>query len=145
MKTLIRKKADKDYIRRKQKELKEKYGTLDSLGQKASIEKCSFPELIDDYELWKALKKGGELEEEIIFHDSSIFQILSPSRAEILDYMSKNTVGSIKDLAHAVKRDYKNVYFDITALKKQELVEIRKKGRENMPVSRVEKIEVLFD
>ena len=145
MKAVIIKRADKNYIRGKQKELRERYGSLDSLGQKASIEKCSFPELIDDYELWKALKKGGDMKEEVIFHDSSIFQILSPSRAEILDFMSRNTVGSIKELAHAVKRDYKNVYFDIAALKKQELVEMRKKGRENIPVSRIEKIEILFD
>ncbi len=145
MKVVIRKRADKEYTLKKQKDHREKYGTLDSLGQKASIEKCSFPELIDDYELWKAIGKGGEMEEEIIFHDSSIFQIMSRSRAEILDFMSKNSVGSIKELAHAVKRDYKNVYFDIMILKKQELVEIKKKGRENIPVSRIEKIEILFD
>ncbi len=145
MKVVIKKRADKEYMLKKERELKEKYGSIDSLGQKASIEKCSFPALIDDYELWKAIEKGCEIEEEIIFQDSSIFRTLSPSRIEMLDFMSKNSVASIKELAHAVKRDYKNVYFDITALKKQELVELIKKGRENIPVSRIEKIAILFD
>lgn len=145
MRAIIKKRADREYLHQKQKEFREKYGTLDSLGQKVSIEKCSFPELIDDYEIWKAIKKGGEIEEEIIFYDYSIFHIMSSSRADMLDFVSKNSIGSIKELAHAMKRDYKNVYFDIMALKKQELVEIKKKGREKVPVSRIEKIEILFD
>lgn len=145
MRAIIKKRADREHIREKRKEFREKYGTLDSLGQKVSIEKCSFPALIDDYEMWKAIEKGCEIEEEIIFYDSSIFHIMTSSRADMLDFVSRNRVGSIKELAHAVKRNYKNVYFDIMALKKQELVEIKKKGREKVPVSRVEKIEILFD
>ncbi len=145
MKAIIRKRADEEYMREKEREFEEKYGTLDSLGQKVSIEKCSLPMLIDDYEIWRAYRRGAEVEEETVFHDSSIFSVISCSRAEILDFMSKNQVRSIKDLAQAVKRDYKNVYFDIMILKKQELVEIRRNGREKIPVSRVEKIEILFD
>ncbi len=145
MKTIIKKRADKEYMREKEREFEEKYGTLDSLGQKVSIEKCSSPTIIDDYEIWKASRKGAEMEEEIVFYDSSIFGVISASRAEILDFLAKNGVGSIKELAQTIKRDYKNVYFDIMALKRQELLEIRNEGREKIPVSRVERIEILFD
>lgn len=145
MKVIMRKKADEGYMEEMQRAFSEKYGSLDSLGQRTGIEKCSSPGLIDDYEIWKAIRKGAEMEEEIMFSDYSIFDVLRGPRVEMLDFIRKNTVRSIKELAQVMKRDYKNVYFDLSALQEYDLVEIRKKGRERAPVSRIESIEIIFE
>jgi hypothetical protein len=145
MKVIIKNRVDGEYIKEKADELVEKYGSLDSLGQKASIGKCASPSTVDDYELLKALLKGAEMEEETVFHDYSIFSVLGETRVEILDYLQKNRASSIKELASALSRDYKNMYYDLTVMQKMELVSITKKGRKRVPVSRVKKIEILFD
>lgn len=145
MRVIMRKKSGEEGIKDIEDELIERYGSIDSLGQRTGIEKCSHPEIVDDYEVWKAIKKGAIIEEEIIFSDYSIFNALSASRVEMLELIRKNRYGSIKELAQALKRDYKNVYFDLRALTEYNLVEIRKKGRDRMPISRVESIEIVFD
>ena len=142
MRVLIRKEADAEYIGEMERSLAGRYGSFDSLGQKASIEKCSSPRTVDDYELWKAIKKGAEMEEEVIFHDYGLFGTMSESRAEILDYLSNHSVGSIKELALALNRDYKNIYFDVSALRKMELISLAGRGRKKAPVCRVREIEI---
>ena len=145
MKVIMRKRADREYMEEMERELEERYGSIDSLAQRTGIEKCSVPSLIDDYEMWKAIKKGAEFEEEVIFSEYSIFDALKASRVEMLEYIRKHRVESIKDLAQALKRDYKNIYFDLSALQEYELVEMKKIGRKRVPVSRIESIEISFD
>ena len=145
MKVIIQNRVGKDYTKERAEELMEKYGSLDSLGQKASIGKCASPSVVDDYELLKALLKGAEMEEETVFHDYSIFSVLGETRVEILDYLQKNRVESIKELASALSRDYKNIYYDLTVMRKMELISLVKKGKERVPVSRVKRIEILFE
>jgi len=145
MKVIIQNRVEKDYTKERAEELMEKYGSLDSLGQKASIGKCASPSVVDDYELLKALLKGAEMEEETVFHDYSIFSVLGETRVEILDYLQKNRVGSIKELASALSRDYKNIYYDLTVMRKMELISLVKRGKERVPVSRVKRIEILFE
>ncbi len=145
MKVIIRNRVDGEYVHEKADELMRKYGSLDSLGQKASIEKCASPSVVDDYELLKALSKGAEMEEETIFHDYSIFSVLGETRVEILDYLQKNRVRSIKELASALSRDYKNIYYDLTVMRRMELISMVKNGKERVPVSRVKRIEILFE
>ena len=145
MKVIIRKRADEEYLEEREREFSERYGSLDSLAQRTGMEKCSNPSIIDDYEVWKAIRKGAEMEEELIFSDSSIFDALRSSRVEMLEFINRNRVESIKELAHALKRDYKNTYFDIGALQAYGLVEMRKEGRKRVPISRIESIEVVFE
>ncbi len=145
MKVRVRNRVDGDYVKEKADELIARYGSVDSLGQKASIGKCASPSVVDDYEMLRALLKGAEMEEETVFHDYSIFSVLGESRVEILDYLQKNRVSSIKELASALSRDYKNVYYDIMVMKRMELISLVKKGRERVPVSRVKKIEIVFE
>ena len=145
MKVIMRKRADNEYMEEMEREMEERYGSIDSLAQRTGIEKCSVPALIDDYEVWKAIKKGAELEEEVIFSEYSIFDALKASRVEMLEYLRKHRVESIKDLAQTLKRDYKNIYFDLSALQDYELIEMKKMGRKRVPFSRIESIEVKFE
>jgi predicted transcriptional regulator len=145
MKVIMIKRSTDEHMKEMERDFEEKYGSIDSLAQKTGIEKCSVPSQIDDYEVWKAIRKGAELEEEIVFSEYSIFDALKSSRIEMLEYIRKHRVESIKELAQALKRDYKNIYFDLSALQDYELVEIKVTGRRRVPTSRIEKIEIIFE
>ena len=55
-----------------------------------------------------------------------------------------NETPSIKKLADNLQRNYKNVYDDLQALAKYDLVELRRSGRSLKPCSIVTHLEVVF-
>jgi len=83
--------------------------------------------------------------EEIIYKTSDFYSVLTPRRVEILDYIHTNKPASVKNLALETKRDYKNVYDDVLALEKFDLLEFVREGKNKRPVSRVTGIEISFD
>ena len=127
------------------KEGREKYGSFDSLQHKVQISKCSVPETMNDYIIWKYLKAGADLRESVVFTGTDLFDVLSPKRAELLTYLANNEVISIRDLAQKLHRNYKNVYDDLKALSKYELVELKGKGRALKPCCSVTDIDVHFE
>jgi len=127
------------------REGKEKYGSFDSLQHKVQISKCSVPGVMNDYVIWKYLSAGAELTESIVFTNTDLFDVLSPKRAELLMYLANNEVDSIRDLAKKSHRNYKNVYDDLKALTKFELVELKGRGRALKPCCSVTQIDVDFE
>jgi hypothetical protein len=122
-----------------------RYGSLASLQQKIQISKCASPEMMGDYVLWKNLAGGAEFLDLVVLRDSDMFGTLSPRRAELLEYLLRNNVGSIRNLASALHRNYKNVYDDLLALAKYELVELIPEGRSLRPAAAASRINIALD
>ena len=106
---------------------------------------------IDTYFRWANLihayrgyMEDGELHcvvEEL--HDLGFDELraLTPKRLELLYALSDMRVDSINDLAHRVRRDVKNIYQDLQALKQLGLVRLsRKRDRKVVPEVLVEEI-----
>ena len=127
------------------KSFEKEYGSLSSLNQKVLISKCTSPEKMSDYVLWKYLSQNAEFHDNIVVEDTSVFEVLSPRRAELLEYLMNNDIPSIKNLADSLKRNYKNVYDDLQALAKYDLVELAESGRSLKPCSVVTNIEISFE
>ncbi len=144
MKVKIIKKRKKSDIQDMIKNWEKKYGKLSSLNQKVLISKCTSPERMSEYVLWKYLSKGAEFQDITVVEDADVFEVLSPRRAELLEYLMNNEVSSIKKLADNLNRNYKNVYDDLQALAKYDLVELRASGRSLKPCSIVTNLEVIF-
>ena len=145
MKVKIMKKRNKADIQDMIKKWEKEYGTLSSLNQKVLISKCTSPEKMDDYVLWKYLSQGAEFQDNIVVEDTGVFEVLSPRRAELLEYLTNNDIPSIKNLADSLRRNYKNVYDDLQALAKYDLVELTESGRSLKPCSVVTNIEINFE
>jgi predicted transcriptional regulator len=143
------------------KVLEKKYKSFDDLHQQNQKSGCGSPDKIDDYMLWQAIiNHEKQLEqspilsdqttitrfiEEITNHTSDPYSILTPRRMELLEYVHKNNPVSVKELAAELKRDYKNVYDDLLALQKYQLLEFVREGKNKRPVSRLTAIEILWD
>jgi len=144
MKVRIVKKRKKSDIRDLIDDWEKQYGKLSSLNQKVLISKCSSPEKMTDYVLWKYLSLGTNFNDVIVVEDPYVFEVLSPKRAELLEYLMNNEVESIKKLADLLHRNYKNVYDDLRALSKYDMVELREAGRSLKPCSIISHLEVNF-
>ncbi|HAR96920.1 MAG TPA: hypothetical protein DCR97_13325 [Deltaproteobacteria bacterium] len=122
-----------------------KYGSQVSLHQKLLISKCTSPELMTDYVLWNSLSQGAEFQDIIVVKDPDIFEVLTPKRMEILEHLMGNEPASIRSLAGAIHRNYKNTYDDLTALARYGLIDIVPRGRSSRPSAAASKIEITFD
>ena len=71
-----------------------------------------------------------------------MFRALTPRRIELLEHLHANAVPSIKELAAKLRRDYKNTYDDLVALRAWGLVDLRREGKNQRPVSRVTSLRV---
>jgi predicted transcriptional regulator len=126
--------------------LASKYGSIDALHQRLQVEKCRNPEQVDDYMIWQALKEDDvKVTEKIVLKNLDIYLMMSPKRMELLDYLAKHSIKSIKILAKELKRDYKNVYDDIKAMEKFELVELVNEGKNKRPVTKIDSIMMVPD
>ncbi len=126
-------------------EFQDQYGTINSLSQRVSISKCTTKNEMEDLMVWKYLRSGAEFTEEIVLHNSDIFHILTPKRMELVDYLTKNKVTSIRKLSEVVHRNYKNTYDDLLALEKVGLVEFKRSGKSRIPTSFIVGIETIFE
>jgi len=101
--------------------------------------------LVDAY---KGYEEEGELDyivEEIREFDSKQLTSLTQKRIELLNHLANTRVESINELAHKIKRDIKNVYDDLIALKKLGLVSLKQRGKRNViPETLVEEITFLI-
>lgn len=146
MQTEIMKIYTKQQINAELKGLKAKYQSIDNLHQKVQIEKCSNPDLVDDYMIWKALaEEEVDISEKIVLKTLDIYSMMSPKRMEILDYLTAHSTNSIKLLAHELKRNYKNVYDDIKAMEEFGLIELINDGRNKRPVTKIDAIKMVPD
>ena len=124
---------------------KKTYGTMSSLQHKVMLSKCSSPGDVNTYITWKYLSSGADMEETVTFENAEIFDVFSIKRGEILEFLANNEVSSIRELANRLRRNYKNVYDDLKALSKYELVELREEGRALKPCASASSLEVILE
>ena len=118
-------------------------GSFDALRQRAFVERCGSPAAVDDYVVWRVLREeGGAIEDRAVYSTPDVFRALTPRRIELLEYLSSHDVPSIKDLAAKLRRDYKNAYDDLVALRAWGLVDVLREGKNQRPVSRVTSLRV---
>jgi predicted transcriptional regulator len=137
-----RKPADIEYMLAS---LAKKYGSLNSLQQRVQISKCESPEQMADYIIWRNLSQGAEFQDTVVVRDSDIFEVMTPKRMELLEHLMNNDVASIRTLAAALHRNYKNTYDDLRALSRYDLVDLDPHGRSLRPAASARCIEVVLD
>ncbi len=122
-----------------------RYGSINSLQQRVQISKCSSPEQMVDYIVWKNIAQGAEFQDIVVVKDPEIFDALTPKRMELLEYLMNNEVRSIRTLSAALHRNYKNTYDDLRALSRYGLLDLDPVGRSVRPTASASRIEVVFD
>jgi len=126
--------------------LEGRHESFEALRQRVFVERCNDPGAADDYVVWRALREeGSTLEERTVFDTPDVFRALTPRRIELLEYLHGNEVPSIKDLAAKLRRDYKNTYDDLAALKAWGLVAVLREGKNQRPVSHVTSLRVSWE
>jgi hypothetical protein len=129
-------------VERQMKELEMTYGKTFAEFEEELLEADNSEEkIIETYLKWARLVhayhgyvESGELHyavEEQLDFSSDDLRSLTPRRLELLFALPDIRVESINGLAHAVRRDVKNVYHDLQILKKLGLVNLveKKDGR----------------
>ncbi len=97
---------------------------------------------------YRAYVEGGELDyiiEEERDLEPKEAALLTPKRLELLYSLASVRPESINDLAQKTRRDVKNVYEDLKALRTLGFVSFKKRGRRNIvPETLVEEITLLI-
>ncbi len=136
--------SDKDVL---MSAFEDRYGTMEELDQRVQITRCSDPQMVDDLMVWRSLRrKDTTLTEKVHYRSPEMISVLTPRRLEVLKLLRKeNEPLNVTEVAQKMKRDYKNVYDDIKALSKVELIERRKEGRDVKVGSKVRKLTIYLD
>jgi predicted transcriptional regulator len=81
-------------------------------------------------EAWHRAETGETFHERHLAFESwdALARVLTGKRMELLRYVRRNHVTSIRSLAKALKRDYSNVHADVQALAGAGLLESSAKG-----------------
>lgn len=79
---------------------------------------------------WRRAERGEAFHERHLAFESwdALARVLTGKRMELLGYVRRNHVSSIRALAKALNRDYRNVHADVQALASAGLVETSRKG-----------------
>lgn len=91
------------------------------------IEKEASARFID---AWHRAERGETFHERHLAFENwdTLARVLTNKRMELLHYVRRNPVTSIRALAKALGRDYSNVHADVKALEAAGLVENTRKG-----------------
>jgi predicted transcriptional regulator len=79
---------------------------------------------------WHRAERGKTFQERHLAFESwdALARVLTGKRMELLHYVRRNNVTSIRSLAKALKRDYSNVHADVQALAGAGLLDTTAKG-----------------
>lgn len=79
---------------------------------------------------WHRAERGEKVSERHLSVESweTLERVLTGKRLELLGYVRRHEVASIRALAKALQRDYSNVYADVKALEGAGLLEMSKAG-----------------
>lgn len=79
---------------------------------------------------WRRAERGNVFHQRHLAFESwdALSRVLTAKRMELLRYVRRNNVNSIRALAKALQRDYSNVHADIQALSGAGLLEATKHG-----------------
>jgi DNA-binding transcriptional ArsR family regulator len=138
-------------IKNYEKEYNMKFDEFEELFLEKKVQRS----LIGTYYEWAGLVhayrgyvEGGELDyvvEDIRDLKPEEAALLSPKRLELLYSLASLRIESINDLAQKTRRNVKNVYQDLKALKSLGLVIFKKRGKRNIiPETLVEEITLLI-
>jgi predicted transcriptional regulator len=74
---------------------------------------------------WRRAKRGESVRERHLTFENwnTLYRVLSTKRMELLHYVRRHNVTSIRALAKALGRDYSNVHADVQALAEAGLME----------------------
>ena len=87
---------------------------------------------------WRAAEKGEAVEPVIgVGSIEELTALLSPKRMALLRYVAEHPGLSVRALAGALERDYKNVHTDVTDLEAQHLLERNENGRVRAPYDEI--------
>lgn len=87
---------------------------------------------------WKAAEHGKQVEPAIgVGSMEELTALLSPKRMELLRYVAEHPGLSVRALAHALKRDYKNVHTDVAELEASHLLEHDEAGKVIAPYDEI--------
>jgi predicted transcriptional regulator len=92
-----------------------------------AIEKDASRRFID---AWHRAEKGESFRERHLVFESwdALARVLTGKRMELLRYVRRHEVGSVRALAKALGRDYSNVHADVQALAAAGLLEAGENG-----------------
>ncbi|MCD6461660.1 MAG: helix-turn-helix domain-containing protein [Thermoplasmata archaeon] len=146
MRIEITKEYTREEMERERNAISKEYGGLHPLSQRIATIGCTRPEYIDAYMTLRALSsKNPTLTEKTVFHGAECFEKMTPRRMELLDYLSGHTPSSITELARTLKRDYKNVYDDLRALRDIGLVDLRRERNRLVPTASATDIHIYVE
>ena len=79
---------------------------------------------------WHRAERGETFHERHLAFESwdTLARVLTGKRMELLSYVRRNHVTSVRALAKALRRDYSNVHADVQALAKAGLLDTSSKG-----------------
>lgn len=122
--------------------IQSRYGGLGELQQRVEAAKCKAPDFLDNYMVLRALKSGASLERKVVINMYDFFKVLTPRRVELLSYLLANwgNITSIRALSNTLRRNYKNVYNDLVALARFDLISFVRKGKNSIPLPSADKI-----
>jgi len=128
-------------------ELEGRHGSYVELERKVADGRCDDPREVDDYLVWRSLifHEKATYYEVVKLTSYEFYRAISPKRMELLDFIGKENPESIKECSERLERNYKNVYDDIAALAKVNLVELIGHGKSKRPVSHVSSIRIVPD
>ncbi len=146
------------------KRFNNKYKKIEELFQEVQRDQCNKPDKLDDYMLWHLINsqekeqkaeagsnQDGTVElpqisfrEEIIILNTDFYQVFTPRRMELLEHIQAHNPSSVKGLAAETGRDYKNVYDDLLALERFNLLDMVREGKNKRPISRLSVIEIMI-
>jgi len=114
------------------------------LSSKFSKAFFEWAELVDSF---KGYLEEGTLDytvEEVKDLKPEQVAVLTPKRIELLHYLAVSRVDSINDLAKKLRRNIKNVYNDLQALRRIGFVKLNKRGRAVIPETLVKEISFII-
>jgi predicted transcriptional regulator len=81
-------------------------------------------------EAWHRAERGDSFHERYLAFESwdALVRVLSAKRMELLRYIRRHNVTSIRSLSKALKRDYSNVHADVQALTAAGLLDTTRGG-----------------
>ncbi len=140
----LRKKYNKNEKETLKNQILDEFESVDRLRQKVSRAGCTEPELVDKLQIIEYLQKGADYKEETISHSEKSLSVMTHKRVYLMEYIAKNEVKSIQDLANKLDRDYKNVYDDVKVLFDNGLIDLEKVGKRRIPILTADNIIIEF-
>ncbi len=137
MRLIIKRKYDEEDKRILKRSIRDRIGRYEKIVNQLKIKKCTEPEIGEGFLILQAIRNNDNIEEETIIEDNKIFNVLTSKRFEILEILNEKGPISIKEMKNITKRNYKNVYDDVSSLSDFILLNIVKYRKERVMIGKI--------